>query len=138
MSLVSLHLFTLAATALIIVYSDHRGFRYFLGKEVTLPARFLFWSHTLVWIGLVGMIITGVLMVLPIWTYYFQNPAFFVKMGFVVVLMINAYAIGVLSKTASERPFSALSASEKRILFISGGLSIIGWTGAVLTSLTFL
>jgi hypothetical protein len=138
MSLVSLHLFTLAVTALIIIYSDHRGFRYFLGKEATLPARFLFWSHTLVWIGLVGMIITGVLMVLPIWTYYFQNPAFFVKMGFVVVLMINAYAIGVLSKTASERPFSALSASEKRTLFISGFLSASGWVGAAAIGFLFL
>jgi hypothetical protein len=138
MELESLHFFTLALTALVIVYSDHEGFAYFRGKKQTLSKSFLVWSHRLVWVGLLGMIITGFFLTLPSWTYRLQEPAFYVKMGFVLVLVVNAFAIGTLSKIAGEKSFSALEPEVKRTLLLSGVLSAISWVGAAVIGFLFL
>ncbi len=138
MELVTVHLFFLGLTALVIIYSDHQGFLYFLGKKETLSYTFLLWSHRLVWIGLIAMIATGVFLTLPAWTYRLQDPAFYVKMGFVLVLVVNAFAIGKLSEVAAERSFSSLQASQKRTLLLSGVLSATSWVGATLVGFLFL
>jgi hypothetical protein len=136
--LVSLHLLTLALTAIVILYSDHQGFLYFRGKKQILSKTFLEWSHTLVWIGLLLMITTGVLLTIPSWTYRLQDPIFFVKLGFVLILVVNAFAIGTLARKASETPFAALSKDEQRVLLLSGSLSFSGWVGAFVIGMFFL
>jgi len=130
MELEDIHLFVLALTALVILYSDHQGFDYFRGKKQTLSHSLVHHSHRLVWTGLVVMIATGVGLVLPSWQYYLSEPVFYVKMGLVGVLVVNAIAIGKLSRVATERPFALLSSDEKRVLMLSGTLSAIGWVGA--------
>ncbi len=84
------------------------------------------------------MIATGVFLTLPAWTYRLQDPAFYVKMGFVLVLVVNAFAIGKLSEVAAERSFSSLQASQKRTLLLSGVLSATSWVGATLVGFLFL
>lgn len=138
MELVSLHLFALALTALVIVYSDHQGFMYFRGKKQTLSPQFLAWSHRLVWVGLLTMIATGVFLTLPSWTYRLQDPMFYVKMSFVTVLIVNAFAIGKLAAVAAVTPFAALALEQKRTLLISGFLSGASWLGATLIGFLFL
>lgn len=138
MTLVSLHLFILVLTALVIIYCDHQGFLYFRGKKETLSKTFLVWSHSLVWVGLLGMITTGFFLMLPSWTYRLQDPTFYVKMVFVLVLVVNAFAIGELSKVAREKSFAALSYDEKRTLLLSGTFSAISWVGAATIGLFFL
>lgn len=122
-----LHGFIFFLTAIVILYSDHRGFNYFRGKEKTLPENFLKMSHRLVWTGLVLMITTGIFLVIPAWEYRLSEPVFYVKMGFVLVLLMNAVAIGKLSKKASHFEFALLTSEEKKTLLVSGGLSAIGW-----------
>lgn len=136
--LVSLHLFTLLVTTIVIIYSDHEGFAYFRGKKQTLSLQFLEWSHTLVWAGLLGMIATGILLTIPSWTYRLQEPVFYVKMGFVATLVVNAFAIGKLSKVAAIKPFASLATDEKRTLLLSGVLSATGWIGAATIGMLFL
>lgn len=118
------------ATAAVIIYSDHHGLLYFLGKKQTLSANFVKWSHKLVWTGLLLMITTGLALMLPAWEYYLTEIAFYAKMGFVAVLVMNAIAIGTLSKKASLTPFASLSSSEKKTLLVSGALSFTGWIAA--------
>ncbi len=130
MQLVSLHVFVLFLSALIIVYSDYEGFSYFRGKKKTLSLVFLTWSHRLVWTGLIVMIVTGVLLVIPSWEYRLGQPAFYVKMGFVLVLVVNAFAIGTLSKVAGKTPFAQLLPEQKKTLLLSGFLSSVCWVGA--------
>ncbi len=84
------------------------------------------------------MIVTGFFLTLPAWTYRLQDPAFYVKMGFVFVLVVNAFALRTLSKVASEKPFAELKTEEKRTLFLSGTLSIISWVGAPAIGFLFL
>ena len=138
MQLLSIHLITLSITALVIIYSDHQGFLYFRGKKQTLSKVFLHWSHILVWAGLLLMITTGVLLTIPAWTYRLQEPTFYIKMGFVLTLVVNAFAIGKLSKVAGEKPFAQLTTSEQRVLLLSGALSAMGWIGAAVIGKFFL
>lgn len=130
MEIEDIHLLALAVTALMILYSDHEGFSYFRGKKQTLSPRFVELSHRCVWIGLATMIATGVVMVLPEWEYYLADPVFYLKMGIVAVLVVNAFAIGTLSRLATLRPFADLSLDERRTLVISGALSAAGWVSA--------
>lgn len=60
------------------------------------------------------MLVTGTLMITPEWEYFLQEPAFYIKMGLVAVLIINALAIGKLSRIATELPFTLLTTEEKR------------------------
>ena len=84
------------------------------------------------------MIISGVLLTIPEWEYRLSEFVFYIKMGFVLVLIMNAFAIGSLASVASERPFEALSIEEKRALLFSGGLSFLGWVGATIIGVFFL
>lgn len=118
------------ATAVVIVYADHQGFLYFRGSRQTLSPAFLKWSHRLVWTGLLLMIFTGFLLAFPAWEYYLTQPAFLIKMGFVLTLLVNAFAIGTLSRKAGEVAFAELTKKEKTTLLVSGALSAIGWVGA--------
>jgi len=133
-----LHVTILILVALVILYADHEGFAYFTGKKQTLSAKFIKWSHGLVWTGLAGMIITGVLLALPRWTFLLQEPVFYAKMGFIAVLIVNAFAIGELSVHTTETPFKELPKVKQRVLLVSGALSAIGWLGAAAIGLIFL
>jgi hypothetical protein len=124
------HGFIFVVTAAVILYADHRGFNYFRGSESTLPKKFLVWSHRLVWAGLLLMITTGVLLTLPAWEYRLSQPMFFVKMSFVLILIMNAVAIGKLSQKAATVPFVNLTKEEQTTLLVSGGLSALGWVAA--------
>lgn len=118
------------ATAAVIIYSDHQGFEYFRGKKQTLSAQFVTWSHRLVWLGLALIILTGLALALPAWEYYLTDLAFYMKMSFVAVLIMNGLAIGKLSHKAETTPFAELSPDEKKTLMVSGALSFIGWVSA--------
>lgn len=127
-----LHLAFLAFSALVILWSDHLGFLYFIGKKQTLPLNQLKWSHRLVWLGLLGMIGSGALLLLPAWEFYLQDPVFLTKMAFVLVLVINGFAIGFLLPIATKVPFTQLPNSKKFLLGLSGAASATGWIGAAL------
>lgn len=133
-----IHGFLVAVTALFILYSDHKAFGYFRGTHQTLSMRFITWSHRIVWVGLILIILTGVTLVLPAWEYYLSESIFYVKMGFVLTLIMNAFAIGNLSKKAHTTPYAQLTKSEQTTLLVSGGLSVIGWISAIAIGLFLL
>jgi hypothetical protein len=134
----SAHGLIFLATASVILYSDYRGFNYFRGKEKLLSEKFVKWSHLLVWVGLLLMITTGVMLTIPAWEYRLSQPEFYIKMSFVLVLVMNAVAIGKLSKQASVRAFDELPSEDKKTLLVSGGLSALGWIGAATIGAFFL
>ncbi len=133
-----LHLITLACTAIAILYSDHLAYGYFRGKQLLLEAKVLHRLHIAVWIGLVGMIITGIGLFLPMSAYLLGEPTFYVKIAFVLTLVFNAWVIGKIQHVATERPFAALTTKEQRFLIISGAISGISWISAALIGFFFL
>lgn len=132
------HLAILLLTALVIVYADHLGFRYFRGTVRVLDAGRITLLHRIVWVGLLSMILTGVSLAYDRIDYLLSQPVFLLKMGFVLVLIINAGFISALSRLASTVPFSELGARQKTALLVSGALSTISWVGAATIGLFFL
>lgn len=138
MDIVEIHLWILIVTAAAILVSDYHGHAYLRGTMPLLPKRRMHLLHIAVWVGLLGMIGTGLYMAYPALSYYLAKPAFVVKMLFVAILVVNALFIGRLLSVASERPFAELTAGEKKKLFVSGALSSICWVGAAAIGLFLL
>ena len=124
------HLSILALTALVILFADEQGFAWMRGKVSLLDPRRMRWLHRLMWTGLAGMIVTGLIQFLPAYEYYLAEPAFIMKMCFVGILVLNGILIGRLQSIAAERPFASLSTAEKLPLLASGAISTIGWVSA--------
>lgn len=127
MDLTLLHLISLIITIPVILYADHMGFNYLIGKTKTVSVTKVKWAHALVFIGLGLLIVTGILVTVPMWAYVLSKPIFYLKMAFVITLLVNGLFIGQLMKKATEIPFVDLSKDEKLTLIISGGLSASGW-----------
>lgn len=128
--LLPIHLLSLAITFVGIVLADHQGFNWMHGKEITLDEKKVRRYHHWVSYGLVAMIVTGGLLAYPAFKFLLTRPAFYFKMLFVSMLIINAFVINSLMKVALTRPFSTLAMSEKLPLLISGAISTFGWLGA--------
>jgi len=126
------HLSILALTAIVILFADEQGFAWMRGKVALLDPRRMRRLHALMWTGLAGMIVTGLIQFLPAYEYYLAEPAFIMKMCFVGVLIFNGILIGRFQHVAAERPFASLSTAEKLPLLASGAISTIGWISAAL------
>ncbi len=130
-----LHLISLTFVAWNVVLADHMGFNWIRGKEQTLDAQKVQKYHVRTWIGLLLMIATGLTLFWPMREFLLTRPQFYVKMGFVLALFLNSFAIGKLSKISTEKTFASLSTKEKIPLMISGAISTISWVGAVIMAL---
>lgn len=129
-----IHLGTLGLVALLVLYADHQALSWVMGHKEKLNGKTIAVVHYLTLAGLTVMIISGVSMALPLTEYLFTVPAFFIKMGFVLALVINSFFIGKLMHTAVNHSYKSLAFSEKLPLFISGGVSGISWLGAVIAA----
>lgn len=133
--LLLLHLFTLGFLAITIVLADHAAFSWIRGKVAVLDEAKVRKYHRNTWIGLIGMIVTGVFLFIPMREYLLTRPQFYIKMAFMVTLIANAFVIGHLQKRATTQSFKDLSFKEKLPLFISGAVSTVAWLGAATTAL---
>ena len=134
-SLVQIHVGALFLLIPVILFADHEGFSWIRGKKETLNPKVMLILHRLVWAGLGVMIVTGAIMFWPLKDYLLYTPAFYIKMFFVLVLVINSFFINRFMKVALERPYALLTPEEKKPLFISGAASTISWIGAVIAAL---
>lgn len=132
------HLFILATTALAILWADHEGMWYMLGKKQTLDAVRMDRLHKAVFAGLGGMILTGAIMVWPGFSYYVADPAFQLKMTFVLLVFLNGLFIGNIMHVATHTPFTQLTSVQKTKLIASGVVSSTGWLGAFIIGMFFL
>lgn len=133
----SLHLLALGLSAIAIILADHYGWQYVSGNIPVLDSKRLSKYHKFVWLGLIAMVITGVVL-LSTELKLFYDFAFFVKLLMVAALVINGLFIGRLSKIATIKPFAELTSNEKLPLFISGGVSVFCWLGAMIIGFIFL
>lgn len=130
-----LHLLTLAFLAWNIVRADHLGFLWIRGTLKTLDKQRVQVLHRNTWIGLVGMIVTGVLLFIPMKEYLLMRPQFLLKMAFVFTLLVNGLVIGHLQKISTASLYSSLSVAQKIPLYISGAVSTVAWIGAAVSAL---
>lgn len=125
-----IHIIVLIFTAWNILRADHLGFSWVRGTKPILNANLVKKYHYRTLIGLILMIVTGFLLFWPLREYLLTRTQFYIKMSFVLALILNSFAIGKLSKIATIKTFVSLSMKEKIPLFISGAISTISWLGA--------
>lgn len=124
------HLLVLLFSAWNIFHADHLGFSWMTGNRKVLEESDMRKYHIRVWIGLIGMMVTGFIMFWPMREYLLGRWQFLLKMSFVLALIGNGFAIGSIQKIATRKEFKNLSMREKLPLLFSGAISTIGWLGA--------
>lgn len=131
---VPLHILSLVYAAWNILHADHMGFNWMRGKVEKLDTLTVAKYHRGTWVGLILAIITGILAFLSVRSEIIY-PQFYVKIGFVSVIVINSFLIGSLSKIPTRKTFDSLSKKEKLPLILSGGFSFLSWGGALIMAL---
>lgn len=130
----TIHVLLIIVTGLTVLYSDEQGLEWFRGKQKTLNKKKIDVLHVIVSLGLAGIILTGGLMLINE-PGFLQSTDFLVKMAFVTALTINGLLIGSSTEIAAQKEFRDVSSSQKRLLLISGGVSVAGWIGAIICGL---
>lgn len=125
-----LHIAILIFSGWNILRADHLGFKWIVENVQVLAENDIKKYHTRVWIGLIGMMLTGFIMFLPMREFLLSRPQFYMKMSFVLALVLNGLAIGSLQKIATKKRFGELSTQEKAPLLVSGAISTLSWVGA--------
>ena len=129
-----IHMLALAYSAWNIFNADRMGFSWIKGKVNTLDAKEVAKYHKATWIGLLLLIGSGVGLFWPKRDYLLNNPAFYIKMGFIAALFINSFFIDSLQKVATSKSCPSLNSKEKFPLYLSGAVSTISWIGAGITA----
>jgi hypothetical protein len=129
-----LHIGSLVFAVTGILLADHSAFNWISGRNPTLDRAKLLKYHYWVLSGLSLMIITGLTLFWPERDYLLQNPAFYVKMFFVVSIILNSFFIGKLMNTAVVKTYAELGFRERLPLMVSGAVSAVGWLGAFVSA----
>lgn len=132
--MVTIHIALIIIAGLTVLYSDEQGLEWFRGTQKTLSKKRLSLLHSIVSLGLAGIILTGGLVLINE-PEFLADPAFIAKMAFVTALTINGLFIGSLTEIATQKEFANVSRSKKRLLIVSGAISAIGWVGAIICGL---
>jgi uncharacterized membrane protein len=127
-----IHILSLAYIAWNVAMADHMGFTWIEGSVSLLDEKKVKKYHYSTLLGLVLIIITGFMLFWPMREFLLTRTQFYIKMGFVLALIINSFVIGILSKTSTTKTFASLTTKEKIPLFISGAVSTLSWLGAIL------
>jgi hypothetical protein len=124
--------FAFLATALLgILLADSSAFAWMRGNVDTVHRKTVFRLHWIVTVGLSGLILSGLYLFWPLREYLVMQPLFWLKMFFVVTLLVNSFFVERLMQVATERPYSSLTAEERLPLYISGAISTLCWLGAI-------
>lgn len=124
------HLLFLFGALPAIVYADILGIAWIRSRTQVLDGPTLQRLHYWIYFCLLGIIITGVIM-LSERAALLGNPVFITKMVFVLALVMNSLVISWHMGVASSKSYAVLAQGERRILHASAAVSIIGWVGAI-------
>lgn len=116
---------------LAVIISDLYGATWVMGWQKNLNRRILEVMHRLVYVGLGGLILTGLSMVALNSEEFLTNITFWAKMFFVAVLFWNAGRIGKEVEMPAHKTFSELTWAQKKHIFIVGGTSIVSWVAVL-------
>lgn len=130
--MLTVHLIIVIATVAVVLYSDEQALLWFLGKKQRLEKRSVDRLHMIVTWGLGLIILTGGYLYSRAPLAFLTSSVFLVKMAAVIALILNTYVIGRLSAVATSRSYASLSFKERVPLFISGGISVLGWVTALI------
>ena len=127
MYLLPIHIGAFILTITAVIIADLHALLWARGKLPLLESRRLKMLHNVVSTGLLVSITSGFIMFLPLREYLVTVEAFWVKMAFVLVLIINSFVIARHMHIPTTRTFPSLSKKARRPLFLSGAASGVSW-----------
>jgi len=133
--LLPLHIGAFIVTITAVIIADLQALLWVRGRLLTLQGSRLKVLHNVISTGLLVSITSGFLMFLPLRGYLVTVEAFWVKMAFVGVLIINGFVIARHMHIPTTRTFSSLSKKERRPLFLSGAASGVSWIAVFVSAL---
>ena len=133
----NVHIVSMICTIAIVLIADTMGFLWWRGRIAILPAMAMNIFHWMVFTGLTVSIITGALMASTGLSYLFSQPAFVIKLGFVLTLLINSFFIHRHLTLATTQSYKDLPDKTKRTLILSGVISTTSWVCVLIASQFF-
>jgi hypothetical protein len=118
-----------------VLYADKLALSWLRGKRETLQHSHLLQTHYLVSAALATIVVSGIYLFWPMRDYLLGQPLFYLKMFFVLALILNSVVIGKMLHIATLKPFHILTRKEKFPLMVSGTISTLSWVGAILAAL---
>jgi hypothetical protein len=123
-----LHMTSFFASIAMVVLADSIGLLWVWGKIKRLPRRLVLSLHKLIWLGVSVSVVSGLTMFMELREYLLTVPAFYTKILFIVVLIINATLLSRHLRAALRvESFSDLSQKERTSFIISGMVSAVSW-----------
>ena len=135
MYLLPIHIGAFIVTITAVVIADLHALLWVLGKISMLQRKRLTILHDVVGVGLVVSITSGFILFLPLREYLVTVEAFWVKLAFVLVLIINSFVIARHLHIPTSRTFVSLTKRERRPLLISGAASAVSWAAVFASAL---
>lgn len=132
--LLGVHIGAFLVNIALVIVADCHAASWLFGWQQTLSRRLMTWLHRIIGVGLAVSIVSGFFLFLSHAEYLLAVPSFYVKIGLVAALVVNAFVIGRHVDVASEKPFRLLTAAERRLLFVSGAVSTMGWVGVCMAA----
>jgi hypothetical protein len=133
--LLPVHIGAFVVTITGVILADLYALLWVIGKFPTLQSRYLTGLHYVVGTGLLVSITSGFLMFWPLREYLVTVEAFWVKVVFVMVLIINSFVISAHMHIHTTQTFSSLSKTQRLPLFLSGATSAISWVTVFVAAL---
>jgi hypothetical protein len=133
--LLPIHIGSFVITITAVVIADLYALLWVIGKLSTLRSWCVTGLHYVVGTGLLVSITSGFVMFLPLREYLVTVEAFWVKVAFVIVLIINSFVIGQHMHIPTSQTFSSLTKKDRRPLIVSGAVSAISWITVFVSAL---
>lgn len=130
----AVHILSLGFVICGVLLADHTGFDWVRGKKETVSPILLTRLHWVVGVGLGLMIGSGFALFWPTKDYLLSTPAFYIKMTFVLALVVNSLVIERLMHVATTKSFKHVSPTTRKKLLASGAVSAVSWVGAAITA----
>lgn len=132
---VVLHLLSLVVGFGAVVLVDWHGLLWIAGRRTLYESRRVAeTAGPVIWLAIVGLLASGT-MLQPV----FSNPLTWIKIGAVLLIVLNGVAVNTLSRELSghppERRLRDLSSALQRRMFASAATSQAGWWIAIIIGL---
>jgi hypothetical protein len=128
------HIMFLICALVGILYADTLALSWIRGISETLDAKDIRRAHRIVGWALAGLIATGLYLFWPLRSFLLLQTPFYLKMFFVLVLIVNSMAIGTLMHVTTRKSFRSLTKKERTPLMVSGAASLLCWIGAAVAA----
>ncbi len=132
--LILVHVIAFVWNVVFVLVADVYGALWWFGYRKILPSTLMVRLHQFVWLGLAISIVTGIALFYDVRSYLTTVPAFYVKVDFVCVLLLNSFVIDRHLKVVTTRSKDLVTRTERTKLLTSAIVSLGSWIGVIVAA----